>query len=147
MTFIGNQPSPKNHQRPPTAAIGRFRPLQQARAGAACNCNQLSYSEPMNPTTSRNPFFSLAIFLFLLGLHVHASEPSVTGDWSVPVKGMRGRLLFSEGEPVNGTRMAAIHFELQNVGDGSELLVDFHPPHFDLVDEKEKSIEQSSPWA
>ncbi len=50
----------------------------------------------------------------------------------------------SEDAPFNGTRLAVVYLELQNVSDVlNPLLVDFHPPRFDLVDVTGKSIPQS----
>jgi dienelactone hydrolase len=46
-----------------------------------------------------------------------APEVRETGDWSEPVAGLRGRLLFGEGERLNGTRMGIVYLELQNVSD------------------------------
>jgi dienelactone hydrolase len=46
-----------------------------------------------------------------------APEVRETGDWSEPLAGLRGRLHFGEGEKFNGTRMAIIYLELQNVSD------------------------------
>ena len=44
-----------------------------------------------------------------------ALEVRETGEWSEPVAGLRGRLLFGEGEKFNGTRMGIVYLELQNV--------------------------------
>lgn len=64
---------------------------------------------------------SLALLLFGLAAMTccgaTALDVRTTGDWSVPVDGLRGRLLFGEGEKFNGTRMALIYLELQNVSD------------------------------
>jgi len=61
----------------------------------------------------------LGLFLLglssLCGLGATALEPMTTGDWSVPVNGLRGRLLFAEDPPYNGTRVAVVYLELQNV--------------------------------
>jgi dienelactone hydrolase len=46
-----------------------------------------------------------------------APEVRERGDWSEPVAGLRGRLLFGEGEKFNGTRMGIVYLELQNVSD------------------------------
>jgi hypothetical protein len=51
----------------------------------------------------------------LCGFGATVLEPVTTGDWSAPVKGLRGRLLFAEDPPYNGTRVAVVYLELQNV--------------------------------
>lgn len=62
---------------------------------------------------------SLALFLGLAMTCCGATalEVRTAGEWSAPVDGLRGRLLFGEGEKFNGTRMALIYLELQNVSD------------------------------
>jgi hypothetical protein len=76
-----------------------------------------------------------------------ALEVRTTGDWSTPVDGLRGRLLFGEGEKVNGTRMALIYLELQNVSDlGNPMEIYFDTDnalHAALLDASGESIPQA----
>lgn len=44
-----------------------------------------------------------------------AQETMTASDWSDPVNGLRGRLIFGKDEKFNGTRLATIYIELQNV--------------------------------
>jgi hypothetical protein len=76
-----------------------------------------------------------------------AVEVRTTGDWSAPVDGLRGRLHYGEGETVNGTRMALIYLELQNVSDlGNPMEIYFdidRALQADLLDASGKSLPQS----
>jgi hypothetical protein len=85
----------------------------------------------------------VVLFLFITA-SMRASEPVSAGDWSAPVNGLRGRLVLSEDKPYNGTRIALVYLELQNVADNlGPLLLDYHSPHLDLIDADGKSVEQS----
>jgi len=46
-----------------------------------------------------------------------ALEGHPAAEWSEPVRGLRGRLVYGEGEKFVGARMALIYLELQNVSD------------------------------
>ena len=69
---------------------------------------------------------SLALFLILIcrfALAGSAIEPVSAGEWSAAINGVRGRLLFGEGEKVAGTRMGVLYLELQNVSAGDTMYV------------------------
>lgn len=66
-------------------------------------------------------------------------DPSVMGDWSETVNGLRGRLVSSENVGSNGKGKAVIYLELQNVSDvlnPMEIYIDtsHSPLHFELKD-------------
>lgn len=54
----------------------------------------------------------------MAGRHSAIPQEAMTaGDWSETVNGLRGRLLFGKAETFNGTRLATVYLELQNVSD------------------------------
>ena len=65
----------------------------------------------------------------------------VSGEWSKPVQGVRGRLLLIKGAPVNGTVQIHVYLELQNVSDvGSSIhLAPGQSFSFDLTDANGRS--------
>lgn len=86
----------------------------------------------------------LILSFVLLDFAVRAAEPIASGDWSEAVEGLRGRLHFAEDAPLNGTRVALIYLELENVSDViNPLLVDLPAPQLDLIDAAGKSVPQS----
>ena len=84
------------------------------------------------PLLIRPPYIAGTISLFLmifsaLGCFgVTAIEPTITGNWSEPVGGVRGRLLFGEDAKFDGMRIAVIYLELQNVSDMASPKYIFH---------------------
>jgi hypothetical protein len=82
-----------------------------------------------------------AVFLIILMSRccfaVTANDPLAAGEWSIPVKGLRGRLLFGEDES-NGTRRGVVYLELQNVSEvGNDIQVYYDVMrswHFELRD-------------
>jgi hypothetical protein len=88
------------------------------------------------------------ILLFLLlALSAHASEPIATGEWSAPVNGLRGRLLYLKDEPYEGTRIALIYVELENVGHNSVALVLWHlASRFRVPDGAGQNVENKTPF-
>ena len=75
---------------------------------------------------TRVAFHSLGLFIILtcrLALAGSTIEPASVGEWSAVANGVRGRLLFGEGEKVAGTRMGVLYLELQNVSVGDTMYV------------------------
>jgi hypothetical protein len=75
-------------------------------------------------------------------------EPMVVGDWSETIKGLRGRLVFSEDKKIDGTEIAVIYLELQNVsnvGNPMEIYFDtIHSQlHFQLADASNRQKQDS----
>lgn len=66
------------------------------------------------------------------------------GEWSDAVGGLRGRLLFAEGEKVSGTRIGVVYLELQNLSDVSNPL-DIYDGALSgqFVDSSGRQVEQS----
>ena len=89
---------------------------------------------------------TIVVLLFLV-LSVQGTEPLATGDWSAPVKGLRGRLLYLKDKPYEGTRIALIYLELENVGNNSVALVLWHPAsRFQVLDGAGQTVENKTPF-
>jgi hypothetical protein len=88
-----------------------------------------------------------AIFLLFLSCQccfaVTANDPVVAGEWSESVNGLRGRLLFGEDAPLNGTRVGAVYLELQNISAaGNDIQVFYdtrYSLHFELREPSDKA--------
>lgn len=88
----------------------------------------------------------LIFWLLFCASSLEASEPMVAGEWSAPTNGLRGRLVCSEVKAVNGTRIAHLYLELENVSDTlSPLLIDSHTPKLEVTDATGKAVPQSPP--
>jgi len=71
-----------------------------------------------------------------------------SGEWSASVGGLRGRLLIGEDAPCNGTRMAKVYLELQNVSDvANQMEIYFDTIHsplkYDVLDPGGKVFPQA----
>ena len=60
---------------------------------------------------------TLVLLILFVTASLQAGEPLISGDWSTPVDGLRGRLVMSEGSTEKGIRTPGIYLELQNVQD------------------------------
>lgn len=73
------------------------------------------------------------------------TEPKSIGEWSEPVDGLRGRLLFAENvKDENGVRIGNIYLELQNLSSGDNRYVYYDakksPIHCELNDSKSDGV-------
>lgn len=77
-------------------------------------------------------------------VHAQIANP-VSGEWSKPVQGVRGRLVLIKGAPVNGTVQIHVYLELQNVSDVANPihLASGRSFSFDLTDANGRSKSES----
>jgi hypothetical protein len=89
--------------------------------------------------------FRIAILTFFFVVTVTAADEQ-TGEWSMPVNGLKGRLIAKEDKPFMGTKMVAVYMELANVSDvGNPLEFYFDPTASivsNVVDEKGEDVAQ-----
>src|SRR4051812_49099699 len=83
----------------------------------------------------------LAAVTLASSVWAETGETDLAGEWSAPVGGLRGRLIASEVKPVDGTRIAYLYFELENVSDG-RLLLNRLTPKVNLTDAMGKTLKQ-----
>src|SRR6267378_3253141 len=78
---------------------------------------------PMSPKL----LFCAAILISALSSYASARE---TGSWSEVVNGVQGRVIISEDQPSNGTRIVAVYLELRNISNiGDPIEIYFDPTH------------------
>src|SRR3954465_7568274 len=69
-----------------------------------------------------------------------------TGEWSMPVNGLKGRLIAKEDNPFMGTKIVAVYMELANVSDVGNPMEFYFDPTTSIVsrvvDEKGNDVAQ-----